>query len=289
MQTEENIQIIPASAAEVIEAQEKASYDIQIVTAKRFPRDVKRSRDNSIAIATMDEDTAKSCGYALPRGGKPIQGPSVHLARILAQNWGNIRVESKVSEITHNQVVSQAVCFDLENNYAVKVEVRKKIVGSKGQRYNDDMITVTGNAANSIAFRNAVFAVIPKAVTDSVYKATRNLIAGDLSSEEKMIKRRNQAVEYFKDNYGATEEEILQVLGVGSMNAIRQDQIVLLLDLDQAIKDGDTTPADAFGRLSESDKKKKEAADKLKEGVKQKIQESVAKKNEVNLQNHGQS
>jgi len=259
MQTEENIQIIPASAAEVIEAQEKASYDIQIVTAKRFPRDVKRSRDNSIAIATMDEDTAKSCGYALPRGGKPIQGPSVHLARILAQNWGN------------------------------KVEVRKKIVGSKGQRYIDDMITVTGNAANSIAFRNAVFAVIPKAVTDSVYKATRNLIAGDLSSEEKMIKRRNQAVEYFKDNYGATEEEILQVLGVGSMNAIRQDQIVLLLDLDQAIKDGDTTPADAFGRLSESDKKKKEAADKLKEGVKQKIQESVAKKNEVNLQNHGQS
>lgn len=37
------------------------------------------------------------------------------------------------------------------------------------------MITVTGNAANSIAYRNAVFAVIPKAITDRIYYAAQSL------------------------------------------------------------------------------------------------------------------
>ena len=253
------VKVEQLNAVEMLEAQEKASFDIQIVTAKRFPRDIIRAKDNSIAIATMDKETAESCGYALPRGGKPIQGPSVHLARILAQSWGNLRVESRVSDITANQIVSQAVCFDLENNLAVKVEVRKKITNKNGQRFNDDMITVTGNAANSIALRNAVFNVIPKSVTEAVYKATRNMISGDLSDETKLIKARTEALKYFKDNYKASEEEVLKACGVAAVGAIKQDQIILLRGIMQAIKDGDTTPDQVFERnkpKSPDDKKK---------------------------------
>ena len=121
-------------------------------------------------------NTAQSCGYALPRGGKPITGPSVHLAKLIVSNWGNVRAEAKVVQITDKQVISRGTCWDLENNVATAFEVRRSIVGKGGQRYSDDMITVTGNAANAIAYRNAVFSVIPKAVTDKVYQAAQHFI-----------------------------------------------------------------------------------------------------------------
>ena len=74
-----------------IDAVERANVDSQVATAKQYPRDLARSINNSIAMATMDYNTAQSCGYALPRGGKPITGPSVHLAKLIVSNWGNIR------------------------------------------------------------------------------------------------------------------------------------------------------------------------------------------------------
>ena len=123
------------------------------------------------------------------------------------------------------------------------------------------MITLHGNVTNAIAFRNAVFAVIPKAVTEKVYKASKNMITGDLSSEEKLIKKRKQVLDSFKDNYAVTEEQILEVLGLNSINQIKQDEIADLIGLAQAIKDGDTTVADTFGGTKKAEK------DKLNEQV----------------------
>lgn len=260
-----DLQITKVESVDVVEAKERAAYDIQIATAKRYPRDVQRAKDNSIAIATMDKETAESCGYALPRGSKTIQGPSVHLAKILAQNWGNIRIEAKVVDITSKEIVSSAICFDLENNIAVKVEVRRKITDRYGATFNQDMITVTGNAANSIALRNAVFAVIPEQVTKAVYNSAMNMIAGDLSSEEKLIKSRESAIKYFKDTYAITEQEILKAIGVGTVNAIKRDQIILLGNMKQALVDGDSTVNEMFQRNKKKDPIDKKQALKNKE------------------------
>ena len=166
-------QVAQGDAQSVIQmdAIEKANVDVQVATAKQFPRDITRAIQNSIVMATIDPDTAQTMRYALPRGGKPITGPSVHLAKLIVSNWGNIRAEAKVVQITDAQVVSRGTCWDLENNVATAIEVRRNIKSKNGQRFSDDMITVVGNAANSIAFRNAVFSTIPKAVTDKVYKA----------------------------------------------------------------------------------------------------------------------
>jgi hypothetical protein len=243
METQNNdnqqVQVNETNGYELAEAREKASIDVHISTAKRYPRDVKKSTNQAITIATMDQETAQSCGYALPRAGKHITGPSVHLARIVAQCWGNIRIQTQVKHILAKHVVTEAVAWDLENNYAIKAEVRKKIIDRHGKRYNDDMITTTANAASAIAERNAILRVIPQAITQKVYKETRNLITGDISDETKLIKRRKEALDYFKEQYGVTENQILKTLGLGSTNAIKQDQIVRLLELDQSIKDGD--------------------------------------------------
>ena len=224
-----------------IDAVERANVDSQVATAKQYPRDLARSVNNSIAMATMDYATAQSCGYALPRGGKPITGPSVHLAKLIVSNWGNIRAEAKVVQITDKQVISRGTCWDLENNVATAFEVRRSIVGKNGKRFTDDMITVTGNAANSIAYRNAVFSVIPKAITDKVYQAAQHFITGDLSDEEKLVARRKKCIDFFKDEYGINEQEVIMLCGKQTVNQIKADQIAILLGITQSLKDGDTT------------------------------------------------
>lgn len=244
----ENYEVLPVEAQEMqivqVDAVERANVDSQVSTAKMYPRSIKRSIDNSIVMATMDAETAQSCGYALPRGGKPITGPSVHLAKIIVSNWGNTRTEAKVVQITDKQIISRGTCWDLETNVASAFEVRRSIVDRYGKRFSDDMITVTGNAANSIAYRNAVFSVVPKAIVEKVYKAAQKFITGDLSDEEKLIRRRTDAINYFNDEWGITEEEVIKLCGKQTVNQIKADEIALMLGMVQSLKDGDTTVED---------------------------------------------
>lgn len=234
----------------VIYQQDKAQIDIQISTAKAYPRNIKRATENAVAIATMDVETARTCGYALPRANKVITGPSVHAARIIVQQWGNMRVEAKVIGYDDKTVTSQAVAFDLENNLAVKVEVKRSILTKNG-RMSDDMIVVTGNAANSIAFRNAVFAVIPKSVTDKVYNSANALITGDISDKTKFTNKRKKVFDGFIQTYGVTEKDVLSVVGKTAVDHITPDDLVVLIGLAQALKDGDTTVEDAFKKTKE--------------------------------------
>lgn len=266
----ENYEVLPVEAQDVqivqVDAVERANVDSQVATAKRYPRDIRRSIDNSVVMATMNQETAQSCSYALPRGGKPITGPSVHLAKIIVSNWGNMRTEAKVVQITDKQVISRGTCWDLETNVASAFEVRRSIIGKNGQRFSDDMITVTGNAANSIAYRNAVFAVIPKAITDRVYYAAQKFITGDLSDSDKLLKVRTGVMNNFKNNYGITEEKVVKMCGKQTVNQIGADEISMLMGTIQALKDGDTTVDELMKPIRES-----------KEAINHKIAEAAAK------------
>lgn len=262
----ENYEVLPVEAQDVqivqVDAVERANVDSQVATAKRYPRDIRRSIDNSVVMATMNQETAQSCSYALPRGGKPIIGPSVHLAKIIVSNWGNMRTEAKVVQITDKQVISRGTCWDLETNVASAFEVRRSVIGKNGQRFSDDMITVTGNAANSIAYRNAVFAVIPKAITDRVYYAAQKFITGDLSDSDKLLKVRTGVLNNFKNNYGITEEEVVKMCGKQTVNQIGADEISMLMGTIQALKDGDTTVDELMKPIRESKEAKKDAMKK---------------------------
>lgn len=239
------VEVVEEVSPQVIYQQDKAQIDVQISTAKAFPRNLKRSIENALAIVTMDKETAATCTYSVPRGGKAITGPSVHLAKILAQVWGNMRVEAKVVLIDNKQITSEAVCFDLENNLAIKAQVKRSIVGKNG-RFNDDMITVTGNAANSIALRNAVLSVVPRAVVDKIYNAAKQTITGDISDKTKLISKRKQVLDGLKDTYNLTEKEILSAVGKAAIDHLTSDDLVVLIGIGTAIKDGDTNIDLAF-------------------------------------------
>jgi hypothetical protein len=245
METKEEVQVLQITETDVVFQQDKALIDTQIATAKRFPRNILNATNNAVALVTMDKDTAATCTYSVPRAGKAVTGPSVHLAKILAQNWGNLRAEAKVIDIGPRQITSQAVCFDLETNLAIKVEVKRSIIGNKG-RYNDDLISVTGNAANSIALRNAILAVIPRSVVDKVHRAAISTMIGDISTEQKLTAQRKQVVDGLKDTYKVTEEEILSAVGKSAVQHLTPEDLVTLIGIGTAIKDGETNPDSAF-------------------------------------------
>ena len=270
MEETKDYETLPVEQAEVqivpLDELERANVDVQVSTAKRYPRDMRRSVNNSIVMATMNEEVARSCGYALPRGGKPVTGPSVHLAKIIVSNWGNMRTEAKVVQITDKQVISRGTAWDLENNVASAFEVRRSIVDKYGKRYSDDMITVTGNAANAIAYRNAVFAVIPKSITDRIYRAAQQFITGDLSDNDVLLKKRTKIFADFKNTYGIDENTVIKICGKTTDNQIGADEIALLVGLLQSLKDGDTTVDEVLDYV----KSPKEKVDDKKAGLKNK-------------------
>lgn len=230
---------------EVLYNQDKAAVDVQISTAKTYPRSITNATNNALAVVTMDKETAETCTYSVPRKGKAITGPSVHLAKILAQTWGNMRIQAKVVAIEEKQITSQAIAWDLESNLAIQVEVKRSIMSKTG-RYSDDMITVSGNAANSIALRNAILSVIPKGVVNKVYKAALGAITGDISDDNKLKAKRRQVVDQLIGAYKVTEQDVLDSIGRASMDHITADDIVTLIGIGTSIKDGDTTVKEAF-------------------------------------------
>jgi hypothetical protein len=260
---EDQITAVTIQGNEMAMMREKASIDIQVSTAKAYPRDMQKALSNSIFTATMDVETASTCTYSVPRGGKAITGPSVHLAKILMQNWGNIRGETKVIEIGAKDITSQSVVWDLENNAALKVEVKRSIMTRSG-RMSDDMITVTGNAANAIALRNAIFGVIPRAIVDKVYNAAQQKIIGDAESFTRRLKA---VLAGFKKTYSKEEAEVLSIVGKTQIIQITPDDLVVLIGTAQALKDGDTTvdvvfkPAPKTAEEKKAELKEKQAGD----------------------------
>ncbi len=163
-QPQPEVEVISPSSLELIQ---RAEIDLQISTAKKYPRDLARVKSKMISFATLDEETAESCFYTLPRDGKTIQGPTVRLAEIAVACYTNLRAASRIISNDGRVITSQAACHDLENNTLISVEVQRRITTKQGKTYSEEMQVTAGNAANAIAFRNAVFKVVPVVQTSS--------------------------------------------------------------------------------------------------------------------------
>ena len=219
-----------------------AEINQQIATAKSYPRSIKTFRDQCLDMATLTEDIAQDCIYALPRAGKVIEGPSARLAEIVAHAWGNCRAGARIVNEEMNFITAQGVFMDLEKNVAITYEVKRRITDKQGRRFKDDMIGVTGNAACSIALRNAVFKGVPKAFWSDIYDAARRTVMGDSAT---LANKRASAMEFLQ-GFGATPEMIFATLGVAGVEDVTLEHLVTLRGLATAIKDGDTTVEQAF-------------------------------------------
>ncbi len=233
-------EIVPTSAISEIT---KAEIDIQISTAKKYPRSVAKFRQDAMSMATMDQETAASCFYALERGGKKIEGPSIRLAEICASAWGNLRYGARIVEIGGKEVTSQGVAHDLETNVGSNIEIKRRITNKEGERFSDDMITVTCNAANSIAARNAILKVVPRAYVNIIYLAAKKAAVGSM----KTLKQRRDDMFTKFEEAGVKKEQVLAYVKKASVEDVGLAEVELLIGTYTAIKDGDSSAEQVFG------------------------------------------
>lgn len=222
----------------------RAEIDQQITTAHAFPRSVAQAVSNILALATLDEETAKECIYALPRGGKPIKGPSIRLAEIIQSQWGNNRVGTRVVHVDRIEkyVEAEGVFHDLETNAATSSRVKRRLSNRENQLLNEDMIIVTGNAASSIAKRNAILAGVPKAVWRRAYAAVERVLVGDIKT---MAEKREDALKAFA-GFGITPEQIYEILEIGGLDDIGPDEYTTLIGMHQALRNNEATVEEMF-------------------------------------------
>ena len=250
----EIVEVIPPEvlSSSAIESMERAQIDMQIATAMRYPKHTTMAQLNAVKqqmlnYATLDIETASSCFYKLPRGGKNIEGPSVRLAEIAITCYGNIQVGSRCVECVTSgdspHVTIQAIAHDLERNVRVVVEKRRRITKKKNKdAIDEDDINLATNAGAAIAFRDAAFKVVPLALIKPVMDKAKEVAIGDAST---LVDRRAKAIDAF-GKMGVHTPKILARLGRAKIDDIDLSDLETLIGFFTAIKDGQATVDDVF-------------------------------------------
>lgn len=231
------------SSNEAYAALVRGEVDMQIATAKRYPRCISKFKDTVRQMACLDAPTARECTYALPRDGKQIIGPSVRFAEICAASWQNLRVCTRIVGEDETQLTCQAVCHDLETNVAVSIEVSRRITTKTGKRYSDDMVTVAKNAGSAIAYRNAIFKVVPKAFWSPIWEESKAVARGKQGT---IAELRVHTLQELEQKYKVTQAQVLAHLERRSIEDINFDDLDLLTALQTSINEGSMSVKDAF-------------------------------------------
>lgn len=242
---DESVREIAQADTSLAVARSRVELDQQVATARAYPRSIRRFQQQCMEMATLTEQVAEECFYALPRDGKTVEGPSARLAEIVASAWGNCRAGARVVDEGAEFITAQGVFHDLERNVSITMEVRRRITGKNGRRYSADMIGVTGNAACAIALRNAVFRGVPKALWSQIYEAARKAAVGGVQT---LANKRAAMFTHFL-KLGATREAVLAAVGVAGEEDIDLDKLATLKGIATAIKEGETTVEQAFPPL----------------------------------------
>ena len=230
----------------------RAELDTQISTAKAYPRNAIRAVEYATQLATMDEATAQSCFYCLPRKEKDgtkkeIRGASIRLAEIIANAWGNIHAATRIIENDGRHITAEGVAWDLETN--VKMSMQNKVSirfgekdGKGGYTANADMQTVLSNAASAKALRNAIFKVVPKALVDRVLEKAMVFAVGD----QKTVNTKVAEIFDKLIKMGIDKEKILAYYGHDAISKITPDEYRSLIGVGTAIKEGHIKPDEVF-------------------------------------------
>ena len=286
-------EIITVNSADMLEAINRSEIDMQIATAKRFPRNVEQAKKRIMDLACQDKDIAYNCFYHLERTERKqdehgqwrdvktvIEGLSVRMAEIIATSWGNLRVAARIIGNDGKMITAQGVCHDLETNVAVSMETKRSITYSSGKTYSQDMQVVTGNAASSIAFRNAVLKVVPKVVIGDIITSIQAKAKEQIQARGIPDQWRDCVAAFQK--MGVKEDTLLEWLGEGrTRDDIVADDIMRLGGVYTAINEGTTTVAEVFVKPKEQKAQADaavQAANAAKEKAAQAIKRSAAAK-----------
>jgi hypothetical protein len=197
--------------------QSRAVAEVQaaIYVARQFPRDVGRSR-SSMQAACGSMALAEKAFYRFPRAGGAVEGSTIHLAKTLAQAWGNIQygVSEMRRDDQYRQSEMQAWAWDVEANtrhVLTFVVPHAKFAKGKVEALIDLRDIYENNANNGARrLREAIFAVIPDFFIDEAEELCRETLAkGD---GKPLPERIDGAVKVFQQ-LGINPDRLEQKLG----------------------------------------------------------------------------
>lgn len=246
LDNEEQSQASPSDQAMVL-ATSRQSQEVQaaMIVARKFPRDEQKAIAR-ITTACKRKGLSEASQYEYTRGGTMITGPSIRLAEVLAQCWGNLDFGVVELERRPGESVAMAYCWDLETNVRqTKVftirHVRDTRSGQKSLRDERDIYeTVANNGARRL--RNCILGIIPGDVQDLAIAECDKTLNGQ--NTEPIADRVRKMVAAFGE-IGVRPEMIETKLN-HKLDAVTPREIVKLGKLFTSIKDGIATVEEHF-------------------------------------------
>jgi hypothetical protein len=230
------------SSSSAISAIEEADRSHMIRTAKANPRVITDFIKELTAIACFNRATAMEMMYSIPRDGKQLIGPSIGFAEAALAIWGNARAGSEVVETNPHEgyVVAEGRYYDCEKNVGRAIRKRRRVVA---KRITADAIQVTGDAACSIATREAILRSIPKPLWKPVWEKAKQTAVGEIKGVDVV---RVNLVQTF-NKIGVTNLQICNALNVAGIPDIGPDEIIALQLWHKQLEEKACTIEDLFG------------------------------------------
>ena len=218
----------------------------QIFMAKQFPRNVFEA-EKRIMDSCKRKSLAEGAVYSFPRGGTNVVGPSIRLAEVLAQNWGNISFGIKELEQHPGESVAMAYAWDVETNTRQEkiFTVPHKRVTRKGVQTLTDPRDIYELVANngSRRLRACILGVIPGDIVEAAVNECNKTLQGDNVSPLK--DRLARALNSFKDEFKVTQEMIEERFGY-DIYQFSEKNFIELVAIFNALKDGLSKPGEVF-------------------------------------------
>lgn len=208
--------LAPQSAIGLLSVEREArSIEMQMVAAKRFPRDLNEVESGITQICESARFAAQS-KYIFQRGGQDITGPSVRLVEAVAQIYGNI--EHSTNEIMRHDGFSEceSYAWDMQNNVRVtrKFTVPHTRDTKQGKkRVTDDRdireLVLNFGARNE---RACMERVIPKFLIDMALEMCDKTLASATNGNKFEAAVAN-ALKHFKDELNIEKHDVEIIVG----------------------------------------------------------------------------
>ncbi|MDI2588083.1 hypothetical protein OR571_13395 [Psychrobacillus sp. NEAU-3TGS] len=219
-----------------------------IFLAKQFPRNIFQS-EQRILDSCKRPSLAEVAMYQYPRGGTKVSGPSIRLAEVLAQNWGNISFGVKELEQREGESVAMAYAWDLETNvrqekvFTVKHSRQAKGSLQKLTDPRDIYELVASSGARRV--RACVLGIIPGDIVDKAVAECEQTLRGN--NKGPLKDRIANALKSFKENYRVTQEMVEAKFGYNAESFTEYDYVELI-KIFTSLKDGMSKIEDWFDK-----------------------------------------
>lgn len=239
---------LPNTMTEVKSQREASEIQAMVFMAKQFPRNQIQAADRILNACTR-QTLADSAVYSYPRGGQNVEGPSIRLAEVLAQNWGNL--DFGIRELSQENGVStvEAYAWDLETNVrqAKVFQVAHKRMAKGGTKTLTDPRDIYEMVANqgSRRLRACILSIIPGDIVEAALAQCSVTQAASVGATPDEIKETIRKLTATMGKFGITAENI-QDRYQCRLEAIRPAQIVELRKIYTSLKDGMSKPSDWF-------------------------------------------